>query len=73
MKKLIVAAFLAVICAQSCSKKESSYQQDSNTMLTEPETAPADSANVTKPAANMDAAKPAVDTSATAAKTDTVK
>lgn len=35
MKKVLALAFIGVLAA-SCSKKESTYQQDSNVMLEEP-------------------------------------
>lgn len=37
MKKILAVAFLASL-AVSCSKKESTYEQDSNVMLEEPKT-----------------------------------
>lgn len=64
MKKLLAFAFVAVL-AVSCSKK-STYEQDSNTMLEEPQTSMTDSAAVTKPADQTTVATP--DT--TAAKVD---
>ena len=49
MKKVLALAFFAAV-AVNCSKKESTYEQDSNTMLTEPEAQTVDSGSVSKPA-----------------------
>lgn len=51
MKKLLALAFIGAL-ALSCNKKENTYQQDSNTMLTEPEVQVVDSAAVTEPVDN---------------------
>lgn len=37
MKKLLTLTFATALIAASCSKKDSTYKQDSNTMLAEPE------------------------------------
>ena len=52
-----MAAALAIV-AVSCSKKETTYEQDSNTMLAEPEVTVNESASVTKPADQTSVAVP---------------
>lgn len=64
MKKLLALAFFAVL-ATSCSKKENTYQQDSNTMLSEPEVKVVDSAAVTEPVDNTTTELPVGDTATT--------
>lgn len=56
MKNLLVLAFVAAL-AVSCSKKESNYVEDSNTMLQEPEVQTVDSA-MAKPADQTSVAQP---------------
>ena len=47
MKKIIAIAFIGGLVLASCSKKDSTYEQDSNSMLPEPEaTVTTDSAKV---------------------------
>lgn len=69
MKKLIAIAFIGGLVLASCSKKESTYEQDSNSMLPEPEVTITDTAKAApSPAATTTpAAAPAV-TDSTAAK-----
>lgn len=61
MKKLLAIAFVGVLAA-GCSKKENTYQQDSNVMLEEPKVQvtadsatakPADQATVAKDSATV--------------------
>lgn len=63
MKKIIALAFIAAL-ALSCSKKESTYEQDSNIILAEPEVKVIDSAAVTQPVDNTVAPVPAAADSA---------
>ena len=48
-KKFIAFAFLGTLVFASCSKKDSTYEKDSNVMLQEPEVSVTDSATITKP------------------------
>lgn len=67
MKKLFATAFIAALTLASCSKKENTYQQDSNTMLSEPEGTVTDSAVPAKPVDQATVAVPQNNTAASAA------
>lgn len=71
MKKILALAFVVAV-AVSCSKKESTYQQDSNVMLSEPEVKVVDSSAVTEPVDNTTVPMPAAADSA-AVPADTVR
>ena len=66
MKKIFAIAIFGVL-AVSCSKKESTFEQDSNVMLEEPKVEMVDSAAVTKPVDQTTVATPE-----TAVKVDSV-
>ncbi len=66
MKKIFAIAIFGVL-AVSCSKKESTYEQDSKVMLEEPKLEMVDSAAVAKPVDQTTEA-----TSETAVKVDSV-
>ncbi len=71
MKKILALAFVAAL-AVSCSKKESTYEHDSNIMLAEPEVKIVDTAAVTQPVDNTAVPMPAPADSA-AVPADTVR
>ncbi|TXF79125.1 hypothetical protein [Chryseobacterium sp.] len=64
MKKILTMALIGGLFAASCSKKENTYQQDSNTMLAEPEVTVSDTAQTTSDKASLGTPMPKADSTA---------
>ncbi|MBW8360901.1 MAG: hypothetical protein K0M56_01800 [Kaistella sp.] len=64
MKKILTMALIGGLFAASCSKKENTYQQDSNTMMAEPEVIVSDSPQTSADQASLARPMPKADSTA---------